>query len=345
MSEGQSSFSAPLFETSCQLIDRSSQLTEAFLIGSALTPQENGMNQTSTESRSMKDRYLLCYGRLPLRPYAAKAKRKKDSLTGDIRRHKVSSRILGSREILVYLPPGYSAQDNYRYPYAILQDGQNVFDSRTAVFGVEWSVDEIAETLIAEQKMAPVVLVAVYNSPDRVIEYTPFADPEYGGGGSLLYETFLIEELIPFLEAEYSLTHQARGRAVIGSSLGGLLALHLGWTRPELFSMVGSLSPSLWWGRRGMITAMASGAAPDPRPRVWLDGGTLESAADDNDNGVPDVIDDIRTVRAVMLSKGYETDVDLFYREVEGETHDEAAWSARVGDVLTAFFPKRETWQ
>lgn len=306
------------------------------------TGDEDGNTISLAESLAMKDRYLPGYGCLPLRPYAAKARRRQGCLSGDIRRHQVSSRILGLREILVYLPPGYSAQDNYRYPYAILQDGQNVFDSRTAVFGVEWSVDETAELLITEQKMAPTVLVAVYNSPDRVVEYTPFRDPDYGGGGSLLYETFLIEELIPFLEAEYSLTHQAGGRAVLGSSLGGLLALHLGWTRPELFSMVGALSPSLWWGRRGVITAMASGAAPEPRPLVWLDGGTMESMADENDNGTPDVIDDLRTLRAVMLSKGYELEVDLFYREIEGETHDEAAWSARVGDVLRAFFPKRD---
>ena len=293
----------------------------------------------------MKRHYLPCYGQLPLRPYVDDVRRSKASLTGDIRKHEIASRYIGERDILVYLPPGYSDQDSYRYPYALLQDGQNVFDARTSVFGVEWSVDETAEKLIAEQQMAPVVLIAVYNSEDRVIEYTPFKDPEFGGGGSALYEAFLVEELLPLLGSRYSLSKRAEDRAVVGSSLGGLLALHLGWTRSDTFGMIGALSPSLWWSQRGLITAIAGGGSPDPRPRIWLDGGTLESTADLNDNGVPDVIDDLRTLRAVLMSKGYEVDVDLHYCEVEGQTHDEAAWSARVGDVLRTFFPKREPWR
>lgn len=293
----------------------------------------------------MSSRYLPCYGQLPLRPYVDDVRARRSSLTGDIRRHELFSRYIGRRELLVYLPPGYSDHDSFPFPYALLQDGQNVFDAKTSVFGVEWSVDETAERLIAEQQMAPTVLVAVYNSKARVVEYTPFADPEYGGGGSAAYEGFLVDELLPLLQSRYSLSRRSEERAIIGSSLGGLLALHLGWTRSETFGMVGALSPSLWWGRRGVITAMASGAAPKPRPLIWIDGGTRESLTDSNANGVPDVIDDLRTLRAVLLTKGYELGVDLFYQEVEGQRHDEAAWSARVGDVLRTFFPKKVRWR
>ena len=251
---------------------------------------------------------------------------------------------MGSREVVVYLPPGYSEKDNFPYPVALLQDGQNIFDTQTAVFGVDWGVEETAERLIVEQEIRPVILVAVYNSPDRVIEYTPFPDPEHGGGGASLYEEFLLEELLPFLETRYHLSKRTEDRAVIGSSLGGLLALHLGWSHPKQFGSVGSLSPSLWWGRRGMITGIAGREAPPLRPQIWIDGGTLESEADDNNNGVPDLIDDLRTMRVVLQSKGYELDKDLHYREVEGQRHDEHAWSLRVGDVLRAFFPKLQRW-
>lgn len=242
----------------------------------------------------------------------------------------------------MYLPPGYSSKDSFPYPFALLQDGQNIFDPTTAVFGVDWGVDLTAERLIVEQEIRPVVLVAVYNSPTRVIEYTPFADPEHGGGGAALYEGFLIHELLPFLHQEYSLSQRAEDRAIIGSSLGGLLALHMGWKHPQQFGAVASLSPSLWWGRRGMITALASASTPTPRPLIWVDAGTLETDSDINNNGISDLIDDLRTLRAVLLTHGYELDKDLFYHELEGERHNERAWSRRIGDVLRVLFPKQD---
>lgn len=248
--------------------------------------------------------------------------------------------MFGSRELVVYLPPGYTDKDSWRYPFALLQDGQNIFDASTAVFGVEWGVDEQAERLISEQAMDPVILVAIYNSEDRIREYTPFPDPEHGGGSAHAYRHFLVEELIPFLEKNYTVTRLAKERAVIGSSLGGLVSLYLGWTASETFGLIGALSPSLWWGRRGFITRMAGDPTPAQKPHIWLDAGTHEAEEDINGNGVPDLIDDLRTMRAVLLAHGYRKDEDLIYKEIVGATHDEQSWSKRVGDVLRYFFPK-----
>lgn len=289
----------------------------------------------------MNDRFLPCYGSFALRPYLESARSPKHgSLTGNIELHTISSQIFGEREIVVYLPPGYSKQDSYSYPYALLQDGQNIFDQSTAVFGVEWGADEAAERLIVEQKIEPVILVAVYNSRHRLEEYTPFPDPKHGGGEAMLYREFLIREVIPFLEGRYSLSRMSSQRAVIGSSLGGLLALYLGWTASETFGLVGALSPSLWWGERGFIDYMATVSPPEQRPKIWLDAGTRESNVDSNHDGVPDLIDDVRAVRAVLLATGYAEERELFYREIEGGTHDERAWSERIGQVFTALFPK-----
>jgi predicted alpha/beta superfamily hydrolase len=223
----------------------------------------------------------------------------------------------------------------------LLQDGQNIFDAQRAVFGVEWGVDETAEQLIANQVMRPIILVAIYNSPRRIDEYTPFPDPVHGGGEAYLYRSFITDELLPFLASQYRVSQIREERAVIGSSLGGLVSLYLGWSQPETFGWVGALSPSLWWGHRGFITAIAGGEAPRDRPNIWLDAGSRESDLDANCNGVPDLIDDLRTLRAVPLHQGYREGEDLLYREVEGGTHDETSWSRRVGDVLTYFFPNK----
>ncbi|MFA5505645.1 MAG: alpha/beta hydrolase-fold protein [Vulcanimicrobiota bacterium] len=290
----------------------------------------------------MKNRFLPCYGSFALRPYLDQEQsRRCGSLTGNIEHHELHSKLLGKRELVIYLPPGYSKYDNYAYPLALLQDGQNIFNQSTAVFGVEWGADETAEQLIVEQKMEPTILVAIYNSPHRIDEYTPFPDPSHGGGKASLYSRFLLEDVLPFLEERYAVTRQRSQRAVIGSSLGGLLALYLGWYRNETFGLIGALSPSLWWGNRGLITAIAGGERPQLPLRIWLDAGTLESEADANQNGVPDLLDDLRTLRAVLRGHGFEEGVHLFYQEVEGATHDERSWSERIGQVFTSFFPKQ----
>ena len=289
----------------------------------------------------MKNRFIPCYGSFALRPYLNHVHTAEcGSLTGNIEHHVVTSELIGERDLVVYLPPGYSEHDNFAYPFALLQDGQNIFDKSTSVFGVEWGADEAAESLIVEQKMEPAILVAIYNSPHRVDEYTPFPDPEHGGGRAKLYREFLIHEVIPFLESRYTVSKRASERAVIGSSLGGLLALYLGWTASETFGLVGAMSPSLWWGKRGLITAIAGSDPPAQKPHIWLDAGTQESLVDENQNGVPDLLDDMRALRAVLRFHGFEKDVNLSYREVEGATHDEKSWSERIGRVFTSFFPK-----
>ncbi len=52
---------------------------------------------------------------------------------GQLRKHeKISSRYLrNSRDLVVYLPPGYDDQPQRSYPVLYLHDGQNLFDGRT----------------------------------------------------------------------------------------------------------------------------------------------------------------------------------------------------------------------
>jgi len=260
---------------------------------------------------------------------------------GEFREHELSTP-KGSRKkrmLIVYLPPGYSADDPWRYPVVYVQDGQNIFDPATSAFGVDWGLDRVLQTGILEGKIRPLILAAVYNSRGRLDEYTPTSDPTHRGGKADEYMQFLLEEVKPLVDSQYHTSSVREETCMLGSSLGGLVALYAGWRYNKIFGVVGALSPSLWWAGRDLITGM--GGDPDFRgpERLWIDMGTRESNDDRNRNGVPDVLDDLRTLRAVLLYRGYIEGRNLFYEEVEGAAHTESDWGKRAGRVLAALFP------
>src|SRR5438552_13154596 len=128
------------------------------------------------------------------------------TLTGNIQRHRAfPSKILRNRrDVLVYLPPGYSRFSRRRYPVLYLHDGQNVFDAATSFGGVEWGVDETAQRLIRDKLVEPLIIVAVANiGEERIHEYAPTPGviehkanrKKRSRGLARLYGEFLIDEL------------------------------------------------------------------------------------------------------------------------------------------------------
>lgn len=268
----------------------------------------------------------------PASPPAPAAPGPEHTLTGDIRTHEgFHSRFLAhDRTVTVYLPPGYKADDRHRYPVLYLHDGQNVFDRATSV-GEEWRVDETAEELIAAGKIQPLIVVGIWNTGvHRIDEYAPTPREDKGGGGQAdLYGRMLVQELKPFIDRTYRTLPGAANTAMGGSSLGGLLTMHLGLRFPLAFSRIAVLSPSVWWDDRVILREVEALPAKLPL-KIWLDSGDREG---------PDVIPDARSLKAALLAKGWTEGQDLAYLEAAGGEHNEASWAARVGAVLMFLFP------
>jgi predicted alpha/beta superfamily hydrolase len=241
------------------------------------------------------------------------------------------------RHIWVYLPPGYDRHRELRYPVLYMQDGQNVFNSETAFAGVDWGADEAAELLIRKKYIQELIIVAVSNTPARESEYTHVPDEDRVGGRLDRYARFLIEELKPFIDRHYRTKPYHTG--IMGSSLGGLSAFYLGWTYPEIFSVVGALSPSFWWADKEIIRRVRKDRRRKGPAKIYLDMGSREdSDADDEPVDISEAVLETREMFLSLLQKGYIYGHDLYYIESVGGGHNESFWGRRVYLALMALY-------
>lgn len=254
------------------------------------------------------------------------------TLTGETRLHAgFRSQILeNTRNIIVYLPPGYSTEPEMHYPVLYMQDGQNLFDKATAFGGVEWGLDETAQRLIIEDRIEPLIIVGIYNTGEhRIEEYTPTRDARLKKGGDAdRYGRFLVEELKPFIDERYRTLTDPDHTGLGGSSLGGLVSLYVGLKHPSIFGRLMIMSPSAWWDQ-AMILKFISSLKAKSSTRIWLDIGTLEGKF------TPHYV---RTLRDKLVRAGWRLTDDLHFLEVENGEHNEKAWGARVGQALEFLF-------
>ncbi len=239
--------------------------------------------------------------------------------------------------MLVYRPPGYEAGDGRRYPVLYLHDGQNLFDGTTSFIpGQDWRVGVTAQRLITSGAIQPLIIVGIYNTgKDRIAEYTPAKDSTSKlGGGADLYGRMLVEELKPFIDANYRTLKHATHTGVGGSSLGGLVSLYLALKYPQVFGKVAAISPSVWFAD-GAILRCVNTLGRRPRLRIWLDTGTREGR---NPAESRKALANVQMLRDALLQKGWKLGKDLRYFEAEGAEHSERAWAKRVGPLLEFLF-------
>jgi predicted alpha/beta superfamily hydrolase len=262
----------------------------------------------------------------------------KHTLTGNIKRHRAfPSKILGNRrDILVYLPRGYRRFVRRRYPVLYLHDGQNVFDAATSFAGVEWGVDETAQRLIGKGLIEPLIIVAVFNmGEDRIHEYAPTCGiydhtserKKRSRGLARQYGDFLINELKPYIDKKYRTKRGAEFTGLGGSSLGALVTLAIGVLYPQAFTRLIVMSPSIWWDDFS-IYRLVDSIGDKPLLKIWLDTGTNEPGWER-----------ARTLRDILIEKGWKLFNDLQYLEAEGADHSEGAWATRVDPALRFLFP------
>mgnify|MGYP005841894525 FL=1 len=246
----------------------------------------------------------------------------KDEIVGKVEYHKeVFSPVLNNkRDIVVWLPIGYNPQKNpdRKYPVLYMHDGQNIMDPKTAYVGKDWRVDETVMKLIKQKKIKEIIVVGIYNSPDRLDEYSW---SEKGQN----YLKFIVSELKPFIDSTYKTISDKDNTAIMGSSMGGLISFYAAWHYPDVFSMAGCMSSSFYYNNDRSIRQVEEYNGPKKHIKFYIDHGEDGSVRG-------------QRMFVALSQKGYVIGQDIDYYYAPGAEHNEKEWAARLERPLLFFF-------
>jgi len=254
------------------------------------------------------------------------------SVIGMLKLHEdvASKHLAPTRNVSVWLPPGYAESDD-NYPVLYLNDGQNLFDDSKAAFGVEWQVDETATRLIEKHEIPPVIIVGIWNTPERIDEYTLTKDGRLErGGNGLNYVRFIVEELKPWIDRTYRTRPEREATMLGGSSLGGLISMEACLQKPDVFGACLAFSPSIGWDQERIIETLQTHGWPE-NVQLWISMGTREGrdakAQLLNLNRARRVDEMIRPVAAKTLAR-------IEFQEFADGSHDEKSWATQFPSAL-----------
>jgi len=225
---------------------------------------------------------------------------------------------LGSQCVVrIYHPPGYDENTLKRYPVLYMHDGINLFFRGEAFMGREWEIDETLEVLDRMSIIDKVIVVGVY-ARDRMHDYT---NPGY-----YAYARFLADELRPAVDTHLRTLPGPTNTAVMGSSLGGVVSLHVAWQRPDVFGKAACMSSTFTY-RDDLMRRVAD--EPKKPIHVYLDSGWP------GDN-----YEVTLGMRDLLARRGYRFGEDLLYFAFPNARHDETYWATRSHVPFQFFFGK-----
>ena len=244
--------------------------------------------------------------------------------TGTIVHHRnLRSEGLLPRDIHVWLPPDYNIHINRRYPVLYMQDGQNIFDSKTASFGTEWQADETADSLIRAGLIEPLIIVAIDNTAQRTPEYS------YTETGQC-YREFIINRVKPFVDKNYRTIPDRNHTAVGGSSLGALVAFIFLWEHNQVFSKAICMSPAFKIEDFDAVTPVRTYTGRKKDITLYIDNGGIDLERE-LQHGVDEMLKALR-------EKEYIDGKDYFWVWDKNAAHNEAAWRKRLPSALIFLF-------
>ncbi len=205
-------------------------------------------------------------------------------------------------EFRVFLPPCYGIDESKKYPVLYLLHGQSYNDDQWDRLGA----DEALDALIASGEVVPFIIVMPRESNYMINQWQS------------RYAPALAEELIPWMEAHYSVCSQRACRAIGGLSRGAAWAMRIGLIYWQTFGAIGAHSLAPFIGDFNEATIWFRQIPAGKYPRIWIDAGDRDFIKDDAWH---------------FKHRLDEYDVPNEWYVFPG-SHTEKYWSAHVSDYL-----------
>jgi len=241
------------------------------------------------------------------------------------------------RQVIVdfYLPKNVSAPNDLSL--LLVNDGQDLDQMKFHL---------ILDQMLGANEIQPILAIGIHAGKDRKNEYGTAKILDYQGLGSKAeaYNQFVLQELLPFIHVQYAI-EQFRQKAFAGFSLGGLTAIDMVWHYPEIFSIAGVFSGSLWWRTKSLdgdynddtdriMHQQIRNGKYRPGLRFYFTTGSLDETADRNNNGIIDSIDDTLDLIKELKGKGYDSEYEVKYINYEDGKHDVQTWGRAIPGFL-----------
>lgn len=211
----------------------------------------------------------------------------------------------------IYLPNGYSTSK--KYPVIYVTDGYEYLHERMG------NMHTVLDNLIADKKIEPVVAVFV-DHREPVNRSNNKRMDELAMNSK--YLTFFSDDLVPFIESNYSVSNDPKERAILGTSMGGLTSAYFAFSKPGVFGMAGIQSPAFWY--KTEIYKVCDNPE-NPPVKIFLTTGVINDAQDG-----------ARKMRDIL-----EKNTCAYQYSETNQGHSWGNWRDTLDDILIYFFPAK----
>lgn len=282
------------------------------------------MNDDSTRpsnnSLDVENDTLLTYTVNVWRKHEQVDKPFEGQVTGKVIYHRnLKAEGLQERDVVVWLPPDYETETGRHYPVYYMHDGQNMFDPETSAFGIDWQMDEAADSLINKGEIEPMIIVGITNTINRTKEYTPSDTAQ-------IYMDFVVNVIKPLIDSTYRTRPEREFTATGGSSAGGTISFMLLWERNNVFSKAICMSPAFKMQHINLISGVRSYEGDKKDMLLYIDNGG-KGVDKRLQAGVDEMI-------KALMDKSYKEGEEYMFVNNNEANHSEAEWAKRIPGAL-----------